>query len=204
MKAIKASIVPALLCAALVVAAGCGSGKAVTRLNPTEVVDLSGRWNDTDSRMVAEDTIADCLSHQWLTAFKTEHSKDPAVIVGAIRNRGLEHIPVATFITDLEREFINSGRVRVVASAQDRSEIREERIDQKAHASLDTVAKMGQELGASFMLTGEISTIEDREGGQMVIYYQVDLTLTHIETNEKKWIYPTKIKKLIKRKKTVL
>ena len=30
---------------------GCGS-RTITRVDSSEVIDLSGRWNDTDSRLV--------------------------------------------------------------------------------------------------------------------------------------------------------
>ena len=189
----------------MLAAAGCGSGKRVTRLDPSEVVDLSGRWNDTDSQQVAQRMIMDCLNHTWITEFTSSNSgKKPVVIVGSIRNRGLEHIPSATFITDIERAFVNSGRVSVVASAEERGELREERLDQRANASLDTIKEMGRELGADYMMTGEVNTIEDREGGEQVLFYQVDLTLTNIETNQKVWIRPEKVKKFIQRKRTVL
>ena len=95
----------------------------------------------------------------------------------------MEHIPVATFITDIERAFINSGKVRTVSSASERSEMREERADQ-GEFSAETVKRMGRELGADYMMTGEINTIEDREGGDQVIFYQTDLTLTDIRTRK--------------------
>jgi PBP1b-binding outer membrane lipoprotein LpoB len=62
---------------------------------------------------------------------------------------------------------------------------------------------MGREQGADYMMTGEINTIQDREGGRQVTYYQADLNLTNIETNEKVWLGQKKIKKLIERKKAV-
>ncbi|MBM3214967.1 penicillin-binding protein activator LpoB [Candidatus Poribacteria bacterium] len=179
--------------------AACG-GKSVKRLDPSAVTDLSGRWNDTDSRQTADAMITDSLNQAWLTSHMTQSGgKKPAVIVGAIRNRSMEHIPVATFISDIERAFVNSGRVSVVAGARDRGELRAEREEQSEFASVETIKRRGMELGADFMMTGEINTIEDREGGKQVVYYQVDLTLTSIETNEKVWIGQKKIKKLIER-----
>ena len=50
-------------------------------------------------------------------------------------------------------------------------------------------------------MTGEINSIEDREGGTQITYYQVDLALTNIETNEKIWLGQKKIKKIIERKR---
>ena len=185
----------------IVAFSGCSASKQVTRVDADTTIDLSGRWNDTDSRMVADEIIGDCLSHPWINDHGINTGGKPVVIVGGIRNKSMEHIPVATFITDIERAFINSGKVRTVSSASERGEIREERADQGEFAALETIKRMGRELGADYMMTGEINTIEDREGGDQVVFYQTDLTLTNIETNEKIWIGNKKIKKFIGRDK---
>ena len=180
---------------------GCGASKQVSRVESDTTIDLSGRWNDTDSRMVAEAIIGDCLNHPWINNHGISAGGKPVVIVGGIRNKSVEHIAVATFISDIERAFINSGKVRTVSSASERGEIREERAEQGEYAALETIKRMGRELGADYMMTGEINTIEDREGGDLVLFYQTDLTLTNIETNEKIWIGQKKIKKFIERKR---
>ena len=192
------------ICAVLIgitVFSGCSASKQVTRVDSDTTIDLSGRWNDADSRMVADEIIGDCLNHPWINNHGISAGGKPVVIVGGIRNKSMEHIAVATFISDIERAFINSGKVRTVSSASERGEIREERADQGEHAALETIKRMGRELGADYMMTGEINTIEDREGGDLVLFYQTDLTLTNIETNEKIWIGQKKIKKFIERKR---
>ncbi|MDE0682552.1 MAG: penicillin-binding protein activator LpoB [Candidatus Poribacteria bacterium] len=185
----------------IIVFSGCSASKQVTRVDTDTTIDLSGRWNDTDSRMVAEGIIGDCLNHPWINDHGISAGGKPVVIVGGIRNKSMEHIAVATFISDIERAFINSGKVRTVSSSSERGEIREERADQGEFSALETVKQMGRELGADYMMTGEINTIEDREGGDQVVFYQTDLTLTNIETNEKIWIGQKKIKKFIGRGK---
>ena len=193
-----------MICALLIgviVFSSCSSSKQVTRVDADTTIDLSGRWNDTDSRVVADEIIGDCLTHPWINDHGMSTGGKPVVIVGGIRNKSMEHIAVATFISDIERAFINSGKVRTVSSSSERSEIREERADQGEFAAIETVKRMGRELGADYMMTGEINTIEDREGGDQVVFYQTDLTLTNIETNEKIWIGQKKIKKFIGRGK---
>jgi len=178
----------------------CSSGKKVSRIDVQETVDLSGNWNDTDSRLVADEMIQDALSQRWLANFLRDNGKNPAVIVGNIRNLSDEHIATGTFVGDIERAFVNSGDVRVVADKTERGGVREEREDQQANASLETMKEFGLELGADFMLLGEINKILDQEGKEKVAFYQVDLTLTHIQSNEKVWIGQKKIKKYIARK----
>ena len=200
-KSLKYSLTICTLLVGITIFSSCSSSKQVTRVDADTTIDLSGRWNDTDSRMVADEIIGDCLTHPWINDHGISAGGKPVVIVGGIRNKSMEHIAVATFISDIERAFINSGKVRTVSSSSERSEIREERADQGEFAALETVKRMGRELGADYMMTGEINTIEDREGGDQVVFYQTDLTLTNIETNEKIWIGQKKIKKFIGRSK---
>lgn len=194
-------VLSCLMLIGIIVVSGCGPATQVTRLDSDTTVDLSGRWNDTDSRMVAETMIEDCLTHIWINNHNQTEGTKPVVIVGGIRNKSNEHIATQTFISDIERAFINSGKVRTVSSKSERDELREERADQSENAAIETIKRMGREQGADYMMTGEINTIEDREGGRQVVFYQTDLTLTNIESNEKVWIRSRKIKKFIGRKK---
>lgn len=183
--------------AVAIIVAGCAT--KVERIDPEEVRDLSGRWNDTDSQLVSEAMVGDVLSRPWIDEFQRRHGQRPAVIVGQIRNRTDEHINMDTFVNDIERELINSGTVTFVASREEREEIREERMDQDLHAREDTRKAMGRELGADFMLQGTISSIRDIEDNEEVRYYQVDLTLISLADNRKVWVGQKKIKKFITR-----
>jgi uncharacterized protein (TIGR02722 family) len=177
--------------------AGCGGGKTVSRVEPDTAIDLSGDWNDTDSRLVAEEMIKDVLARPWVGEFKGEKKRSPDVIVGTVRNRSAEHIATTAFIKNLEKELINSGRVNFVASKEERSEVRDERADQQENASAESVKKFQKEAGADFMLRGDITTIIDQEGGDKVKYYQVNLELVNVETNRKAWVGEKKIKKFV-------
>lgn len=186
-----------MLTVALAGLAACG--QQVTRVETDSVTDLSGNWNDTDSRLVADEMIQDALSRSWLTKFNREQGKAPTVIVGEVRNLSHEHINTRTFIADMERALINSGEVDFVASSKERQEIRDERKDQDLHASEDTRKAMGQEIGADFMLKGTINTIIDAISAEQVRFYQVDLTMIDLANNRKVWLGQKKIKKTIEK-----
>jgi penicillin-binding protein activator len=184
-----------VLCALVLALGACGT--KVERISTDEVRDLSGNWNDTDSQLVSQEMITDVVAQPWLRNFETQHSKQPAVIVGDIRNLSHEHINMGTFIGDMERALINSGKVEFVASSEQRDEIRAERKDQDTNAREDTRKAMGNEIGADFMLKGEINTILDTEGKEQVRYYQVDLNLISLADNRIVWVGQKKIKKFV-------
>jgi len=184
--------------AGLALVAGCTTTRTVQRVSVDEVRDLSGRWNDTDSRLVAEEMVSDVLRRPWLTDFKMSAGRKPVVIVGTMRNLSSEHIEMGTFVKDIERELINSGVVRFVASSTERSEVRSERLDQQSHATEETAKRLAAETGADYMLKGGIKTVIDAVSGQQVKFYQIDMELIHVENNEKVWIGSKKIKKVVR------
>jgi len=190
----------ALALLALVAASACST--KVERLDESQAVDLSGAWNDTDSRLVSQEMIQDSLSRSWLQEFRGRPGQNrPTVIVGDVRTLSHEHINTQTFTLEMARALINSGKVDFVASKAERTGIRDERKDQDINAREDTRNAMGKELGADFMLTGTINTIVDPSGDTQVRFYQVNLTLISLADNRKVWVGQKDIRKLVTRSK---
>lgn len=181
--------------------AGCSSHN-VQRVNEDTVIDLSGRWNDTDSRLTAEEITAELMEHAWYSTFASQNGgKKPVLIVGMITNKSHEHIPTETFSKDIEKAIINSGRMKLVQAGNMREEVRAERADQQNFASQSTMKKFGLENGADFMIQGTVNSIVDQYSKEKTIFYQIDLELTNIQTNDKVWIGDKKIKKYIGKKR---
>jgi uncharacterized protein (TIGR02722 family) len=189
MKNILALILIALLTA-------CGE-TTVQRVSTDAQTDLSGYWNDSDSKLVSEEMVKTLQDQFWLGEFTGKKGRKPLVIIGNVKNKTSEHLNTNTFIKDMEKQLINGGRVKFVASTKERDDVRDERMDQQGNASMENAKNLGNEAAADFMLIGEISSISDQAGGEKVVYYQVNLELIDIETNEKIWVGDKKIKKLV-------
>ncbi len=193
----KKILLATTVCASLILG-GCNN-REVTRVDPDKQVDLSGRWNDVDSRLVAEELTKQILGERWLANFESENpGKKPTIICGFIENKSHEHIEAETFVKDIERSFINSGLVKLVQGGAKREEIRGERADQQTNASKSTMKKFGLEMGADYMLQGSINSIVDSYKKDKVVFYKINLELSHIQTNEVVWIGDKELKKLIK------
>ncbi len=178
----------------------CTTQRKVERVSYDQKIDLSGRWNDTDSWETAQNMITQILNGRWISDYKKYNDNErPKVIVGLVKNRSHEHIDAETFIKDMEKAFIKTGAIRLIQGGESREEIRFEREDQQTNALPSTVKQWGRELGADFMLQGTINSIVDEVERQMVIYYQIDLTLTNLESNEVVWIGDEKIKKFVRK-----
>ena len=190
-----------LIIAALVGCATSGSTKRVARVDVNETIDLSGNWNDTDSRLTSEKIVDGLMKSYWLDNFMQKESRKPVVIVGTVRNLSSEHIETETFVKDIERNLINSGRVKFVANKWERGELRDERLEQQSFSTEETAKKLAAETGADFMLKGSIKSELDAVDGTKLKYYQIDMELIDVENNEKVWMDSKKIKKVVNQSK---
>lgn len=190
-------IIIALSTIGVLISTSCGNRK-IERIDPNTATDISGRWNDTDSKLVAEEMTKDVLNRPWISTFEKKANRKPVVIIGSVRNKTSEYIDATGFIKNMEVAFINEGRVSVVQSADERNQVRDERNDQQTFSSEETKKKWGKEKGADFMMNGVITSITDEYKKMKTVAYQINLELTDLETNEKVWIGQKQIKKTVK------
>ncbi len=177
---------------------GCATTK-VERVDVSERVDISGKWNDYDSFLTSKEMIDDCVGSPWWKLFYKKNLRNPIIIVGHVLNKTHEHIKSDVFVKYLERSLLNTGEVDIVASAEERMQVRRERSEQQeGFTDPETIKQMGKEQGADFMLIGSVHTIKDEAKGKYVILYQVNLELVDLETNKKVWIGTKQIKKIVK------
>ena len=170
----------------------------VSRIDPLTTPDINGSWNNTDSRLTAEEMISQSLADKWLSEFVQAKGKKPVVIVGMITNKSHEHIEAETFMKDLEKTFITTTKVGLVQSGKKREEMRAEKADQQTNATASTMKKFGMEKGADYILQGSINSIVDAFKRKKTVTYQINLELTDIQTNEVVWIGDKKIAKYVK------
>ena len=185
----------------IAVLAGCATPK-VERIDAETVTDLSGYWNDTDVRLVADTLIKECTNAPAISNYTRSKGKFPVVIVGTFKNQSDEHIDTSILVKKFEAALVNSGKVDFVASASERGELRQERKEQQDWSSEETAKRLANETGADFMLIGAVKTIVDMNDKKSTRTYYVTAELIDIESNRKLWIGEnSEIKKLITKPK---
>ena len=172
--------------------------RQVTRLDPATAIDLSGRWNDTDSRKVADQMIFDLFESDRFKDYAKAQNGKPVIVVGTIRNKTSEHIDADNFVKKFEVVIHNSGVADLVEADEFRDKLRVERLEQQTFADPATVKEMGKETGADLMLFGEITSETDVYNNRRVVNYITTLFLTDIETNKRVWYGQNEIKKYVK------
>lgn len=172
--------------------------RSVTRIEPDAPIDLSGRWNDTDSRKVADQMIHDLFTSDSFKKYADGLARKPVMVVGLIKNKTSEHIDAGNYIKKFEIVIHNSGIAELVESEEFRDKLRQERAGQQDFADPATVAAWGKEIGADVMLFGEMNSETDTYNNKRVVNYITTLFLTDIETNKRVWYGQNEIKKFVK------
>jgi penicillin-binding protein activator len=172
--------------------------RSVSRISPDTQIDLSGRWNDSDSRLVADKMIGELMASDRFKEYAKEHKKTPAIVVGLIRNKTSEHIDASNYIKKLEVAIYNSNIAELVESEEFRDKLRLERAQQQDFSDPATVSQWGKEIGADLMLFGEMTSETDTNNNKRVVNYIATLFLTDIETNKRIWYGQHEIKKFVK------
>jgi uncharacterized protein (TIGR02722 family) len=172
--------------------------RSVTRIDPTREIDLSGRWNDVDSRKVADQMIYDLFESESFKNYSKSKARKPVIVIGQIRNKTSEHIDADNFIKKFEVVIHNSNVADLVESGEFRDKVRVERSEQQDYADPATAKRWGQETGADVILFGDMTSEVDTYNNKRVVNYVTTLYLTDLETNNRVWFGQNEIKKYVK------
>lgn len=172
----------------------------VKRIDSRTQKDLSGYWNDTDVKIIADSLVAECVEAPCIINFIKENQRQPVVQLGSFKNKSDEHLDTEIVATKFKMALINSGKVKFSASKDVKKELREEVLDQQDWANEETAKNLANETAADFLLIGRISTITDSIPGEMIKTYQVVAELYDLESSTVVWSSENmQIKKHVKR-----
>ena len=192
-----------LILATLAIAAsvaGCARAPKVQNVDPATEGYLSGRWNDSDARAVADELIPQCLNSPWLFEYRGVRSeRRPRIVIGDIENATSEHIDVDIFMNELKRVLINSGVIRFVADPSVREQLLKEVAWQEEMADGGGVAPDVAHgiSGADFMMMGKLTSDVDQADDKAIVYYRVDLWLIDLRNFEEVWFGKAERKHLV-------
>ena len=117
----------------------------------------------------------------------------PVIVVYGIANRTSEHISTSAITDDIRQVLLASGKVRFVNKIQRENISRETDYQYSGKVTTETRIKLGRQVGADYMLTGTLRSIEKKQPRQVRLkkkilkYYSLNLELTDLETSLIEW-----------------
>jgi uncharacterized protein (TIGR02722 family) len=178
-----------LISVLLIAIAGCASKTQYGDATAQETLTVD--FGSTDLQMIAEKMVRSLLSSPVIT-----QGKEPVIQVSHLRNKTDEHIDTEAITDKIRTTLIQSGKVRFVAG-EVRDEIIQELEYQRGSGYVDeaTRKRIGNLIGADYLLMGEFTSIRKKAGRKEDLYYKITLNLVDIETGLIRWADEKEIRK---------
>jgi uncharacterized protein (TIGR02722 family) len=173
---------------------GC-TNKSVVRYgdaNEVETTDIS--FGSTDLQKVAGQ-MTDSLLISPVVGTLTANTR-PIMFVESIKNKTSEHIDTESITDSISTKLLRSGKFRFVDMG--RVEAARKQLDYQQNSGMvDTNKAMqfGKQVGAQYMLYGNLASIVKSNKDQSDIYYKFTLRLMDLESGLVEWADETEIRK---------
>ena len=178
---------------------GCAStGSSVSYGDAQSVETLTKDFGSTDLQMIADKMVDDMLT--FPVVIQLTQNRRPVMFVDRIRNKTQEHIDTESITDTIQNKLINSGKFRFVDMTSANA-MAEQLAYQKRSGMVNqsTSVKAGGQIGAEYMLNGNLSSIVKNAGGKSDVYYKFTLKLQNLQTGIVEWTSEKEIRKSAKR-----
>lgn len=166
---------------------GCSATTRTVTMD--EQLHYDAGYDFTDKEQIVKSLTGSLLNKPPLVS---DYSR-PVIIVYGVANRTSEHISTSGITDDIRKELLSSGKARFVNGLQRDNIAKESEYQNGGQVSQETKVKRAKQVGAKYMLTGTLRSIEKKQAKQVrlkkkkVKYYSLNLELTDIETSLIEW-----------------
>lgn len=186
------------LCLMSIAMFGCTT-KAVKYGDAQAVESLSQEFGSTDLQMTAEKMVDSLLTFPPIV--QVINQRRPVIFVESIKNKSMEHIDTESITDTIATKILRSGKFRFVDMTKV-DEVRKQLDYQQGSGMVDEAKamQMGRQIGAEYMLYGNLSSIVKRSGDYKDVYYKITLKLMHLETGLLEWQDEKEIRKVARKR----
>ncbi len=185
-------ILAATLIGAAVLISGCANKVGYGDAQATETVNTD--FGSTDLQMIAAKMVDDLLAFPPIEQVTSQ--RRPVIVVDKIKNKTTEHIDTESITDTIQTKIINSGKFRFIDMTT-MPAIQEQLRFQDESGMVDPkkMVRMGAQIGAEYMLIGNMSSIVKNAGSTKDVYYKFTLKLVHMQSGIVEWQNEKEIRK---------
>ncbi len=176
---------------------GCASNE-VKYDDAGAVETMNTDFGSTDLQQVAEKMVDSLLTFPPI--IEATQQRRPVMFVDKIKNKTSEHIDTESITDTISSRVLRSGKFRFVdmTKVQDVQKQLEFQ-NESGSVNPETAAKMGRQIGAEYMLYGNLSSIVKSSGSSKDVYYKFTLKVMQVESGIIEWSDEKEIRKTSKK-----
>lgn len=177
---------------------GCSS-TGVSYGDASAVETTTTEFGSTDLQMIAEKMVDSLLTFPPLVQVTSK--RRPVMFVDTIKNKTSEHIDTESVTDTISSRVLRSGKFRFVDMTKVAS-LKKQLDYQNESGMVSESSKMnlGRQIGAEYMMYGNLSSIVKRDGKTKDVYYKFTMKVMHVETGIIEWSDEKEIRKSAKKR----
>jgi len=188
-----------ILAGTAVTMSGCASTPVVSYGDVTAMQTVSTDFSSSDLQQIAGTMVDSLLIFPEVV--EVANQRRPVLLVEVVKNKTMQHIDTESVTDTIRTKLIRSGKFRFIDRTTDDAAVNE--IKTQQNSGLVDKAKsvaVGQQYGAEYILTGNISEIEQSSNRVRDVYYKFTLNLKNLTTGILEWSDEKEIRKTAKRR----
>jgi uncharacterized protein (TIGR02722 family) len=170
----------------LVAAVGCSSGKAFTRgeyEDPNVIEMLSDQFNENDLQLIAKKMVESLVSSPTFAHIEGL----PVIVIGQLKNSTSEHIDMASLADKMQVQLAKTGKFAFTDKGAREEIAKEYEYQGSGYVKPSSAKGPGEQIGADFLMTGEISSIIQEVGQDKLVYYKMTSKLHNLSNGIIEW-----------------
>jgi hypothetical protein len=173
--------------------AGCQS--KVQYGDATEVETVNENFGSTDLQAITAKMVDSMMTFPPVVAITANDR--PIIFVDSIKNKTSEHIDTESVTDSISNKLLRSGKFRFIDMTKVDA-VRKQLDYQNNSGMVDpsTAINFGRQIGAQFMLYGNLSSIVKQDGSTKDVYYKMTMRLMDLETGLIEWSDEKEIRKV--------
>ena len=176
-------------------------GGAGTARPDMDVKALGVGLDREDINYLVAQNLASLEASRFWTGTILPASVAPTVAIWPIENRTTQHLEdqLVTVLSSIETSLVNSGEVSVVARSDQENLIDEIRRQGSPMFDPATAQRGGRQLGAAYLVTGRITSVDEKLSDVRRLQYSLFLQMLEVETGLVRWQHEVTRSKELKR-----
>lgn len=168
---------------------GCSAFRVSTQdMSPDNLEHYRANYDASDMRKITSSVVNKIL----YSPFLSQHNTPPIMTIAGVENRTREYVDTKSLTDRMRTMLLQSGKIQFVNTAR-RKDLLDEQGYQAANTDPNTMATIGQQMGAKYMLTGSLTQMTQESGKQVRIskqllnYYKLTIEITDLTSSLIVW-----------------
>lgn len=168
---------------------GCSAFRVSTQDMSADTLEhYRADYDASDMRNITSSVVNKIL----VSPFLSQQNQPPVMTIAGVENRTREYVDTKNLTDRMRTMLLQSGQIQFVNTAR-RTDLLNEQGYQAANADPNTMATIGQQMGAKYMLTGSLTQMTQESGKQVRVskqllnYYKLTIEITDLSSSLIVW-----------------